>query len=136
MKKVTKVLLYVYRNNNGKIEFFVQHHLDGFKNVLSGHVGDNIVNELIEDAARRETIEELGVEPISVTNLHHKEIVELTKQDKLSTEWAMLIEIPNKNVHYLEGDEEHGWYKLNDLEEALTFPNHKRAVEKIRKALI
>jgi len=82
MKEVTKILMFVYRNHNGVNEFFVQHHHDGYKNVLSGHVGDNIAGESVEDAAKRETIEELDVEPITVTNLNHKETVELKKWDK------------------------------------------------------
>ena len=135
MKEVTKILMFSYRNNNGQKEFFVQHNHRGFNTVLSGHVGDNIPDETLEQAARRETIEELGVEPISVTNLDHKEVVELKEWDKLSTEWAFLIEIPNIDVHYLEGNEEHGWYTLNQLEETLTWPNHQRVVPKIRKML-
>jgi len=127
--------MFAYRNNNGRIEFFVQHHHDGYKNVLSGHVGDNIPDETLEQAARRETVEEFGVEPISVTNLNHKEVVDLKAQNKLSTEWAFLIEIPNTDVHYLEGNEEHGWYTLDKLEEALTWPNHQRVLPKIRKIL-
>lgn len=135
MKKVTKILMFTYRNHNGVNEFFIQHHPDGYKNVLSGHVGDNIAGESLEDAARRETIEELGVEPMSVTNLNHKEINELKKWDKLSTEWAFLIEIPDQEVYYLEGNVAHGWYSLDKLEETLTWPNHQRVVPKIRKIL-
>jgi len=135
MQKVTKILMYAYRVNNGQREFFVQHNHNGYQNVLSGHVGDHIANETLEQAARRETIEELGVEPISVTDLNHKEVVELPQWDKLSTEWAFLIEIPNKEVHFLEGNEEHRWYTLDQLEEALTFPNHQRAVPKIKAIL-
>ena len=131
MKEVTKVLLYIFRRNEGRIEFFVQHNRDGFNNVLSGHVGDNIIGETFEAAARRETVEELGVEAISVTNLEHKEIVTLKRWNKLSTEWAFLIEIPNKDVHYLDSDEKHSWVTLGQLEDALTFPNHKSAVPKI-----
>lgn len=127
--------MYAYRTNNGQREFFVQHHHDGYKTVLSGHVGDNIPDESLEDAARRETIEELAVEPFSVTDLRHKETVELKKWDKLSTEWAFLIEIPNQDVSYLNGKEEHGWYALGQLEDALTFPNQKSAVSKIREVL-
>ena len=116
-------------------QFFVQHNHEGFNNVLSGHVGDNVADETLEQAAAREVVEELGVEPLSVINLEHKEVVELKRWDKLSTEWAFLIEIPNLDVRYLEGNEQHGWYTLDQLEDALTFPNHKRAVPKIRKIL-
>lgn len=135
MREVTKILMYIFRRNNGRIEFFVQHNHEGFNNVLSGHVGDNVANETLEQAAAREVVEELGVEPLSVTNLEHKEVVELKRWDKLSTEWAFLIEIPNLDVHYLEGDEKHSWYTLDQLEDALTFPNHKRVVLKIKKIL-
>lgn len=135
MQKVTKVLMFAYSRNNGRPEFFILHRHDGTKSVLSGHVGDTIPDETLEQAARRETIEELGVEPISLINLNHKEVVELKTWDKLSTEWAFLIEIPNQDVQYLEGDEEHGWYPLDKLEEVLTWPNHQRVVPKIRKIL-
>lgn len=135
MEKVTKVILFIYRRNNGVTEFFVQHNSAGFNNVLSGHVGDNVKDESLADAAKRETTEELGVEPISVNDLRHKETVELKKWDKLSTEWAFLIEIPNQDVRYPEGDELHDWYSLDRLEDALTWPNHKRVVAKIRKIL-
>jgi len=135
MKPVTKILMYAYRIHNGQPEFFVQHNHNGYQNILSGHVGDNIVGESLEEAARRETIEELGVEPLSVTNLNHKEVVELPRWDKLSTEWAFLIEIPDEDVHFLEGNEEHAWYTLDQLEGALTFPNHASAVPKIKAIL-
>ncbi|MCR4277855.1 MAG: NUDIX domain-containing protein [Candidatus Berkelbacteria bacterium] len=135
MQEVTKILMFAYRRTNGQAEFFVLYRHDGTKSILSGHVGDNIPDETLEQAARRETIEELGVEPISLINLDHKEVVELKTWDKLSTEWAFLIEIPNKDVQYLEGDEEHGWYSLDELEEVLTWPNHQRVVSKIRQIL-
>lgn len=135
MQKVTKILMFAYRRNDGRIEFFVQHRHDGDDSVLSGHVGDNITDETLEQAARRETIEELGVEPISVTDLKHREVVELKKWGKLATEWAFLIEIPNEDVHYMEGDEKHSWYTLDELAGALTWPNHQRVVPKIKKLL-
>lgn len=127
--------MFAYRQNYGQTEFFVLHRHDDTKSVLSGHVGDNIPDETLEQAARRETIEELGVEPISLINLNHREIVELKTWDKLSTEWAFLIEIPNVDVHYLEGNEEHSWYLLDELDKVLTWPNHQRVVPKIRKIL-
>ena len=131
MEKVTKVLMYIYRRNSGKIEFFVQDHHAGYFSVLSGHVGDNIPDETLADAARRETVEELGVEPISVKDLDFCETVELPKHNKISTENAFLIEIPNKDVHYLEGDEKHIWVSPDKLVETLTFQHQKKAAEKI-----
>jgi hypothetical protein len=50
-------------------------------------------------------------------------------------EHAFLIEIPNKDVHFLEGDERHQWYSLRELSKALTYPNQKQALEAIDKLL-
>jgi len=63
MKKVVKVLMFVFRNNNGKKEFFVLHRKRGDRVVLTGHVGDVFKGESLEQAALREVKEELGVDP-------------------------------------------------------------------------
>lgn len=119
--------MYVYRLTENGPEFFVQDHHDGYKTVLSGHVGDIHPNETLADAAERETKEELDVTPLEVTKIGHTETVELPKWNKLSTEHAFLIEIPNEDVQYLNGEEKHIWVKPENLESTLTFDHQKRA---------
>jgi len=133
MKKVVKVLMYVYRDNNGKKEFFVLHRGKRDVVVLTGHVGDHFINETLEQAAKREVLEELGVEPKNIINLNFSIPVEIKENNELSTEHAFLIEIPNKDVHFLEGDERHKWYSLEDLSGVLTYPNQKEPLSKIKQ---
>lgn len=137
MKKVIKVLMYVYRENNGKKEFFVLHRKIKDAVILTGHVGDHVNGESLEDAARRETIEELGVEPISIIDLSTNVDVELEKNKEyiLSTEHSFLIKIPNEDVHFLEGDEEHEWHSLNELYDVLTYDNQKDPLDKIKSLI-
>jgi len=134
MKKVIKALMYVYRENNGKKEFFVLHRKIKDAVILTGHVEDG---ESLEGAAKRETIEELGVEPIAIINLSMKVDVELEKngEDILSTEHAFLIKIPNEDVHFPEGDEEHKWHLLDELYDVLSYDNQKNPLDKIKNLL-
>ena len=131
MEKVVKVLMYVYRDNNGKKEFFVLDRKKGDVVVSTGHVED----ETLEEAAKREVIEELGIEPKSIINLGISTFVEIKENDQCGDEHAFLIEIPNKDVHFLEGDERHQWYSLEELSEVLTYSNQKEALLKIKEAL-
>lgn len=71
MKKVRKVLMFVWRDNNDKREFFVLYRKKGDRVVLTGHIGDFIKNETKEEAARREVKEELGIEPLEIENLNY-----------------------------------------------------------------
>jgi 8-oxo-dGTP pyrophosphatase MutT (NUDIX family) len=137
MKKVVKVIMYVYRNNNGKKEFFVLHRQKGDVVVLTGHVGDreDIKNETLEQAAAREVEEELGVKPKALTNLNFSVDVYIKEKDVQSQENAFLIEIPNQDVHFLEGNENHQWHSLEELSEVLTYLNQKKPLEKVDKLL-
>ncbi|MCK4781402.1 NUDIX domain-containing protein [Candidatus Parcubacteria bacterium] len=134
MKNVVKVIMYTYRENNGKKEFFVLHRKRGDCVVLTGHVRDReeIKNESLEDAARRETIEELGVEPMNIIDLKTKIYVEIEKNNAAGYEHAFLIQIPNKDVHFLEGDEKHNWHSLEELDAILTYPNQRESLNKIK----
>lgn len=131
--------MYVYRENDGKKEFFILHRRRGDVVTLTGHVGDReeIKDESNEDAARRETVEELGVKPISVINLETKTEVEMQERggDIVSVEHAFLIQIPNEDVHFLEDDEEHKWYTINELYSVLTYTNQKKPLDKIKEIL-
>ncbi len=137
MKEVIKVLMYAYRDNNGKKEFFVLHRKRGDVVVLTGHVGDNIMGESLGEAAKREIKEELGVEPKKIVNLNVSPVVEMSEKEEniLSTEHAFLIEIPDKEVHFLEGDEKHKWHSLEELSKVLTYPNQKEPLSKIKDIL-
>jgi 8-oxo-dGTP pyrophosphatase MutT (NUDIX family) len=135
MKKVIKVIMYVYRNNNGKKEFFALHRQKGDVVVLTGHVGDFIKDETIEQAAAREVEEELGVKPQSMLNLEMFSDVYIKEKDVQAREHAFLIEIPNKDVHFLEGDERHQWYSLQGLSEVLTYSNQRKPLGKIEELL-
>lgn len=132
MKNVVKVLMYVYRENNGKKEFFVLHRKRGDVVVLTGHVGDFIKDETLEQAAAREVEEELGVKPINLLNLEMFSDVYIKEKNAQSKEYAFLIQIPNEDVRFLEGDEKHQWHSLQELFEVLTYPNQKQPLEKIK----
>ena len=133
MEKFVKVLMYVYRDNNGRKEFFVLYRKKGDTVVLTGHVGDIFINETLEQAAKREIKEELGIEPKNIINLNMSTFVEIKEKDKCGREHAFLIEIPNKEVHFLEGDEKHKWHSLEELSEILTYPNQKEPLSKIKE---
>lgn len=138
MKKVVKAIMYVYRKNNGKKEFFVLHRKIGDAVILTGHVGDNNINESTKDAAIREVVEELGVEPLMTIDLKIRAGVELLENGKkiMSEEHSFLIEILNKDVHFLEGDEEHKWHSISDLYNVLTYVNQKKPLDKIKGYLL
>lgn len=127
MKKVVKVLMYVYRNNNGQKEFFVLHRKRRDKVVLTGHVE----KESLGQAAKREVKEELGVGPKDIINLGLAVDVYIKEKDEESREHAFLIEIPNKDVRFLEADEKHKWHSLQDLYKILTYPNQKKPLFRI-----
>jgi len=131
MKKVIKVLMYVYRDRNGRKEFFVLHRKKGDVVVLTGHVEE----ETLEQAAERELEEELGVKAEKIVNLNTKVQVEIKENNELSTEYAFLVEIPNKEVHFLEGDEKHAWYSIEELSKILTYPNQREPITKIKEVL-
>lgn len=137
MKEVIKVLMYVCRKRNGEKEFFVLHRKKGDVVVLTGHVGDHIFDESLEQAVEREIKEELGIEPKSIINLNISPVVKMSEKEEsiLSTEHAFLIEIPNKEVHFLEGDEKHKWCSLEDLFKVLTYPNQKEPLSRIKDIL-
>ena len=135
MKKVIKVLMYVYRNRNRRREFFVLYRKKGDVVVLTGHVGDIIPNESFDQAVKREIKEELGAEVKNIINLNISTIAKIKEDNTLSTEHAFLIEIPDKNVRFLEGDEEHKWHPLEELSKVLTYPNQKEPLRKIKEIL-
>ena len=133
MIKVNKAIMYVYRANERK-EFFILHRKRNDVVTLTGHIEKGESNI---EAARRETIEELGVEPIKITDLNIKTDVLLEKNGEkiLSIEHAFLIEIPNKDVHFLEASEKHRWHTLDELYDVLTYPNQREPLNKIKEII-
>ena len=133
MIKVNKAIMYVYRVNERK-EFFILHRKRNDAVTLTGHIEKGESNI---EAARRETIEELGVEPIKITDLNIKTDVLLEKNGEkiLSIEHAFLIEIPNKDVHFLEASEKHRWHTLDELYDVLTYPNQREPLNKIKEII-
>jgi 8-oxo-dGTP pyrophosphatase MutT (NUDIX family) len=135
MKAVIKVVMFVYRQHNKQNQFFVLRRKGGDNVILTGHVGDHIHNETLEDAARREVKEELGVDCLSITDLDYSVTVTLEKHDKTSEEHAFLIEIPDQYVYFLEGDEPHSWHSFSELKDILTYDSQKGALTKIKAVL-
>lgn len=135
MKSVRKVVMFVYREHNHQNQFFVLHRKAGDAVILTGHVGDTFPEETMEDAAKREVKEELGVDSLSLTNLEHSATVRIEKHDKISEEHAFLVEIPDQYVYFLEGDEQHKWHSLDELAKVLTYDSQKGALPKIKKLL-
>jgi ADP-ribose pyrophosphatase YjhB (NUDIX family) len=138
MIEVTKVMMFVWRNNNGKPEFFVLHKKNGLKVVITGHVGDFISDESLLDATHREVEEELGAKPIAMENINYTSNVVLPdhknpSEKVLSKEHAMLVEIPNVDVEFLEDDQPHQWHLLKELEKVMTYPKQKGAIKKIEE---
>lgn len=135
MKKVIQVLMYVYRDRHGKKEFFVLHRKRGDVVVLTGHVGDIVPNEPFQQAVKREIREELGVETKNIINLDISIPVKIKEDNTISTEHAFLVEIPDKDVKFLEGDEKHKWHSLEELSKVLTYPNQKEPLVKIKEII-
>ena len=133
MIKVNKAIMYVYRVNERK-EFFILHRKRNDVVTLTGHIEKGESNI---EAARRETIEELGVEPIKITDLNIKTdvLLEKNREKILSTEHVFLIVIPNKDVHFLEHDVNHQWHTLDELYNVLTYPNQREPLNKIKEII-
>lgn len=133
MEKVVKVMMFVFREHGGEKQFFALHRHGGDNVVLTGHVGDYIAGESLEEAARREVKEELGVEAISITPIDYQTTVRIQNDTVESTEHGFFIQIPNEDVHFLEGDEPHQWYSLDELATVLTYDSQKSAIPHVKR---
>lgn len=131
MERVRKVMMFVYRIHNKEKQFFVLKRRSGDTVVLSGHIGDIVLDESPEEAVRREIMEELGVKPLRIKDLDYSTEVVLEKYPKVCEEHAFLVEIPDREVHFLEGPEPHEWLCFEDLPRALSYESQRNAVDKI-----
>ncbi len=132
---ITKIVMFITRQHDGEREFFVLDRKDGTFVVPTGHVGDHVLGETLKDAAIRELKEELGVDPIKVTDLNHSYEVFLDFHQKYSDEHAFLLEIPDINVKFLENDFDWKWCSLDEAEEIMTYNTQKSALEKLKNVL-
>ena len=136
MKKVTKVMLFAWRKNRYKPEFFALNRKRGDIVVLTGHVGDHIPDESLISAAKREINEELGIDPLEIIDLKFKSTVRLISSNNISTEHTFLIKIPdNIKINYQNGKEKHIWYSIDELIRKLTYPHQKEAAKIIKNKI-
>lgn len=131
MKKVTKVMMFVWREKNDRTEFLLVQRHKGDVVTPTGHVEKT--DKSLEEAARRETREEMGVDPIEVIDLDYTVKVKLSKMGYLSTEHAFLIKVPAIGAKYTENDEPSTWNELNELDKLMTYPKQKGALKNIKE---
>jgi len=71
-------------------------------------------------AVRREIKEELNIKPLKITDLKFK----------------IVVEIPSGiDVRFLEHDEPHSWYSVENLPKILTYPKQIKPVNLIKGML-
>lgn len=133
MREVTKVMMFIYRVHGNEPEFFVRYDAQFDHNVvLTGHVEPG---ETLEEAARRETDEELKAEILSIKDLEYSHTVTLSYHMKISHEHAFLVQVPDRDYKFLEGVDDHQWARLSELSEVLTYESQKGALDSIKKFL-
>lgn len=134
MKKVQKVMMFMHRT--GKPDsFFVVHRVNRDDYVIpTGHVE---ANETLEQSARREVEEEIGVRPIRVLETGYTVVSILEEGAKQSTETAFLIEIPDQEVQFLEQSKDGtpdgvgSWILREDLANVLSYAGQVNAVDSL-----
>ncbi len=134
MKRVTKVLMFVWRKKGGKKEFLVLKRQEQKDCVaLTGHLE---AGESRERAVKREVLEELDVLAKAIVDLNFQITVFLKHLNVDSEEHGFLVEIPaQKQITFLEYEARVSWYSYQDLIKKLTYPNQRKAAEKIKEFL-
>jgi len=134
MDRVTKVLMFIWREKGGKKEFLVLKRQEQKDCVaLTGHLE---AGESREQAVKREVLEELGVSAKAMIDLNFQITVFLKHLNVESEEHSFLAEIPfEKQTIFLEYEARVAWYSYQDLIKKLTYPNQRKAAAKIKKFL-
>lgn len=100
MREVTKVMMCIYRVHKNEAEFYVRYDEDFDRYILlTGHVESG---ETLEEAARRETDEEINAEILKIEDLEYSRIVTLQSAMKISHEHAFLFKCQIRITNFLK----------------------------------
>ena len=130
MKKVIKVMMFVWRKTANGADFLLVHRRKGDVVTPTGHV-EEVPKESFEEAVKREIKEEMGVLPLAIIDLNYTIQAKLKEMGYLSTEHAFLVQVPAEGAKYVENDEPSTWHNLDELSKLMTYPTQKGAIKNI-----
>lgn len=130
MKKVTKVMMFVWSDDDGRNDFLLVHHRKGDVVAPTGHIEKN---ESPKETVAREIEEETGAKPLKIIDLNYSIQAKLQEMNYLSTEHAFLVKVIKSDVNFVEYDEPSEWHKFSELNEIMTYPKQKGAIKNIEK---
>ena len=134
---INKVLFIPYRIESGDILFFVGRRPDsGIWQFPTGHVGDNIKEEGIVDAAKRETLEELGIKSFK-NFINTKSHFDWTKnKTEKVKEYIFAIDVTNKKIRLEKAEfSSYKFVGFNSLKDILTFESHLEIAKDLYKII-
>ena len=134
MKKVISAGGIVYKKVDGKTFFLlIQHSMAGHWSFPKGHVGDNVKDETLEQAAIRETLEEGGVKAEIIYYKPYTNSYFLTedgiKAKKTVYYFLMEFKSGSTTLHDQEVSEA-VFLDYNNALESLTYPIDKELLKK------